>query len=73
MRIFGIVLVIIGLLMFAFNGINFKTEKTVVDAGPIEIKKKENNHVGWPAYAGGGVAIVGIILILAAGKTKNGI
>ena len=69
MRIFGIVLIVTGILMFVFNGINFQTEKTVVDVGPLKIDKKENNHVGWPAYVGG-IAVVAGIAVLVAGK-KN--
>ncbi len=68
MRIFGIVLLIAGILMFAFNSINFQTEKTVVDVGPLKIDKKENHTVGWPAYAGGLAAVAGIVLIVASRK-----
>ena len=70
MRIFGIVLVVVGILMFVFNGINFQTEKTVLDVGPLKVDKKENKHVGWPAYAGG-VAVVAGIVILVAGRKKD--
>ena len=69
MRIFGIVLIVAGILMFVFNGINFQTEKTVVDVGPLKIDKKENKHVGWPAYAGG-IAVVAGIAVLVAGRKK---
>lgn len=70
MRIAGIVLIVVGILMFVFNGINFQTEKTVVDVGPLKIDKKENNHVGWPAYAGG-VAVLAGIVVLVAGRKKS--
>jgi len=70
MRIFGIVLIIVGILMFVFNGFNFQTEKTVVDAGPIKIDKKENNHVGWPAYAGGIAILAGVVVLVAGAKKK---
>ena len=52
MRIAGIILIVAGILMFIFNGINFTTEKKVVDLGPVEINKKEKKSVGWPVYAG---------------------
>ena len=70
MRVAGIVLIIVGILMFVFNGFNFQTEKTVVDVGPLKIDKKENNHVGWPAYAGG-IAILAGVVVLVAGRKKN--
>ena len=68
MKIAGIILIVVGVLMFVFNGINFQTEKTVLDVGPLKIDKKENNHVGWPAYAGGLAVIAGIVLVVAGSK-----
>jgi uncharacterized membrane protein YdcZ (DUF606 family) len=69
MRIGGVILIVVGILMFVFSGINFQTEKTVVDVGPLKINKKENNRVGWPVYTGAIVIVAGIVLILA-GKRK---
>ena len=69
MRIIGIVLIVIGILMFAFTGFNYQTKKRVVDVGPIQIDKKENHNVGWPVYTGG-IAILAGIVVLATGK-KN--
>lgn len=63
MRGLGIVLVIVGILMMVFTGFNFQTEKQVVDLGPVEINRKENNRVGWPAYAGGLVLLGGLGLV----------
>ena len=69
MRIFGIVLIVIGILMFVFTGINYQTEKRVADIGPIKIDKKENHRFGWPAYAGC-VAVLAGVVVMATGK-KN--
>ena len=68
MRVFGIVLIIAGILMFVFNGINFQTEKKVVDVGPLEINKKENKHIGWPVWAGSVAVVAGIVLVVGARK-----
>ena len=68
MRIFGIILIIAGILMLVFNGVNFQTEKKVADIGPLEINKKENKHIGWPVWAGGFAVIAGIGLVVAGKK-----
>ena len=68
MKILGIILIVAGILMFVFTGINFQTEKKVVDVGPVEINKKENKHVAWPTYAGVIVAVIGVVLIVADRK-----
>jgi len=68
MRTFGIILIIAGILMFVFNGINFQTEKKVADIGPLEINKKERKHIGWPVWTGGIAVIAGIGLVVAGRK-----
>jgi drug/metabolite transporter (DMT)-like permease len=65
MKILGIILIVAGILMFVFTGINFQTEKKVVDVGPVEINKKENKRVAWPTYAGAIVAVIGVVLVVA--------
>ena len=70
MRVLGVVLIVLGLFMFAFTSLNFQTEKTVVDIGPLKIDKKENHTVGWPAYAGGIAALAGIFLVITARRRE---
>ncbi len=69
MKIIGIILIVAGILMFVFREVNFTTEKKVVDVGPIEINKKENNKVTWPMYAAGIAVIAGIGVIVADKKS----
>ena len=71
MRIAGIILIVAGILMFIFNGINFTTEKKVVDLGPVEINKKEKKSVGWPVYAGAVVTLAGVLILVAGNKKGN--
>ena len=71
MRILGIVLLIVGILMMIFTGFNVTREKEIVDLGPLEINKEEERYVGWPAYAGGIVAVLGLVLVIA-GRNKKG-
>jgi len=70
MKTLGIILVIAGIAMIVIRGFSVQTEKKVVDLGPVEVNKKENKWVGWPTYAGGIVAVVGVVL-LVSGNKKN--
>lgn len=65
MRVFGFILLVAGIVMLLIRGISYTTKEKVVDAGPIEINKKENHTVTWPYYAGGVMAVAGLILVLA--------
>lgn len=71
MKTIGIILLIAGLAMLIWKGINFQTEKKVAEVGPLELHKTENQHIGWPAYAGGVVAVLGVVLIVAGRKNAK--
>ncbi|WP_341839932.1 hypothetical protein [Chitinophaga caseinilytica] len=70
MKTLGIILIIAGIAMVLIRGFNVQTDKTIIDAGPIEVSKKENRWIGWPTYLGGIVAIAGIVLVVS-GKRKG--
>ena len=70
MKILGIILIVLGVLMFVFGTVTFTRKEKVVDAGPVEINKKEKHTIAWPNYAGGFGVLAGVIVLLAAGKRK---
>ena len=65
MRVLGLILIVAGIIMIVIRGLNIQTEKKVVDIGPLEVNKTENRWVGWPTYAGGIIAVIGVILVVA--------
>jgi drug/metabolite transporter (DMT)-like permease len=64
MKTLGIILIIAGIAMVLIRGFSVRTEKKVVDLGPVEINKKENKWIGWPTYAGALVAVLGVVLVV---------
>lgn len=71
MKIFGVVLIVVGIAMMIFTGFNFTEKEKVVDLGPLEINKENEKHVGWPTYAGGIVAVAGVALLITGLKKKS--
>lgn len=63
MKIAGLILIVLGILMFIFRNISFTQEKKVVDLGSLQIKRQEEKTIGWPIYAGGIAVVAGIALI----------
>ncbi len=63
MKILGIVLIVVGILMFVFRNISFTQEKKVVDLGPLQVDRKEEKTIGWPMYAGAIAVVAGIAVI----------
>jgi len=70
MKILGIILIVLGVLMFVFGTVTFTRKEKVVDAGPVEINKKEKHTIAWPNYAGGVIALAGAIVLVASSKRK---
>jgi hypothetical protein len=68
MKTFGIVLIVVGLIMLFVPGFDYITREKVIDAGPIQITADKKNEIGWPTYAGGVVAAVGLVLVLTSKK-----
>ena len=65
MKTIGWILIVVGIVMIIFRGFTVPVKKTVVDIGPLEINKTENKRIGWPTYAGGILAAIGVVLIVA--------
>ena len=70
MKAAGWILIAIGIIMIIFRGFSVPVEKKVVDIGPVEINKTDNKWIGWPTYAGGILAIVGVVMV-ATGKKRD--
>jgi uncharacterized membrane protein HdeD (DUF308 family) len=70
MKVIGIILIVAGLAMLIFRGFNVQTEEKILDAGPLQINKKENKWIGWPVYTGA-IAIIAGIVLLVTDKSKK--
>lgn len=68
MKVAGWILIAVGIIMVVIRGFSIPVEKNIVDAGPIQISKTENKWIGWPTYAGGILAIVGVVMVATSKK-----
>ncbi|MGB8477063.1 MAG: hypothetical protein WCE61_23535 [Candidatus Acidiferrum sp.] len=67
-RIAGIILVVIGALALAYQGITYTTKEKAVDLGPIQITKEEHHTIPLPPILGGIALVGGVILIVVGGR-----
>ncbi len=65
MKTAGWIFIIIGIVMILIKGFSVPVKKNIVDAGPIQIDKTENKWIGWPTYAGGLIAVIGVVLVVS--------
>ncbi|MBS1606584.1 MAG: hypothetical protein JST42_28265 [Bacteroidetes bacterium] len=68
-KIFGILLLGIGIIMLIWTGFSFTKREKVVDAGPVHISADKQKNVNWPPYAGGFLVLGGVVL-LATSKRR---
>jgi hypothetical protein len=65
----GVILVVLGALALAYQGITYTTHKKVLDIGPIQATETEHKTIPLPPILGG-IALVGGIVLLAVGSKK---
>ena len=65
----GVILVVLGVISLAYQGIPYTTHKKVVDIGPLRATTKEHKTILLPPILGGVVLVAGAVLVLAGGKT----
>lgn len=70
MKVFGTILLVVGIVMTIFTGFNLVTKEEVVDIGALEINKEENNPIYWSPITGGAIAIVGAVILVLGNRRK---
>jgi hypothetical protein len=63
-RIVGLLLIVLGFLALALGSISWTHDKTVVDAGPLQITTQEHERLPLPPIAGGAAIVVGLVLLV---------
>jgi hypothetical protein len=64
----GIILIVIGIIALAYQGITYTTREKVVDIGPIQMTADKTKTIPLPPIMGGIALVGGIILLVAGGK-----
>jgi hypothetical protein len=66
----GIILIVVGIIAFAYQGITYTTREKVVDIGPIHMTAEKTRTLPLPPIVGA-VALVGGIVLLVAGAKRS--
>ena len=66
----GIILIVLGIAAFAYQGITYTTREKVVDIGPIQVTADKTKTLPLPPIVGG-IALVGGIVLLVMGSRKS--
>jgi hypothetical protein len=68
--IFGLILIVIGIILLAYGGFaSFTTKENVAKIGPIEVNKEHEHPVPVGPIAGGVCIVAGAILLVTGRRT----
>jgi hypothetical protein len=70
MKLGGIVLIVLGALALAYQGIRYTTREKLIDIGPLKVTASERKTIPLPPVVGGLALVAGIALVLADRKKK---
>lgn len=68
--IIAIILIALGIVAFAYQGITYTTREKVVDIGPIQMTAEKTKSIPLPPIVGA-IALVGGIVLLVVGSRKG--
>ena len=66
----GILLIILGVLALAYQGINYNRHENVMDVGPMHVTTETHERIPLPPTLGG-LALVGGVVLLVVGARKK--
>jgi len=69
-KLVGILLIAVGIIAFAYQGISYKTQENVVDLGPIHVTSEKSHTLPLPPIAGAIALLGGIALLFVDGRKR---
>jgi uncharacterized membrane protein HdeD (DUF308 family) len=67
--VIGVILIVIGIVALAYQGITYTTREKVVDLGPLKVEAKRERTIPLPPVVGV-IALVGGIVLVAVSARK---
>jgi uncharacterized membrane protein len=64
----GILLIVLGGLVLAYQGFNYTHQEKVLDIGPIHATAEKQERVSIPPVLGGLALVGGIVLLVVGGR-----
>jgi uncharacterized membrane protein YiaA len=66
--VLAIILIIVGILVFAYQGISYTSREKVIDLGPVQVTAEKTRTFPLPPIVGGITLVGGIVLLLVGNK-----
>ena len=66
--IIGVILIVIGVIALAYQGITYTRTERVVDIGPLKVDAKRERTIPLPPIVGGAALLGGVVLLIASSR-----
>jgi hypothetical protein len=67
----GVLLVVLGVLALAYQGITYTQQKKVIDLGPLQASTKTERHIPLPPILGVAAVTGGIVLLVSGTRRAS--
>ena len=71
LAILGIVLIALGAVALAYQGITYTTKEKVVDLGPLKVEAQKEKTIPLPPVLGGVAIVIGLVLLIANARGRG--
>ena len=68
--IVGIVLIVLGVIALAYQGITYTTSEKVVDLGPLKVEAQREKTIPLPPILGGVAVAAGVVLLIVGSRRR---
>jgi hypothetical protein len=67
----GILLIVLGALALAYQGINYTRQKKVLDVGSVHLTTETHERIPLPPILGGLALVGGVVLVVMGASNKS--
>jgi uncharacterized membrane protein YidH (DUF202 family) len=68
LTVIGVILIVVGIVALAYQGISYTTTEKVVDLGPLKVEAKREKTIPLPTVTGVAALVVGVVLVVVSGR-----
>jgi hypothetical protein len=68
LTVLGLILIVIGIVALAYQGITYTTKEKVVDLGPLKVEAKREKTIPLPPILGAAALLGGVVLVAVSAR-----
>jgi hypothetical protein len=66
----GIILIALGVIALAYQGITYTTKEKVIDIGPLKVEATKEKTIPLPPVLGGVAVAAGVVLLIVGARSR---